>query len=96
MLDITSVAPSNWTGTVTLNGQALLEFGSGEIASIAPGAEIYLASPDAYIANAGATASNSALTGLASNAGDFELQDGAAVNPRAISPIPGPSMPTPQ
>ena len=79
VLDIASAAPSNWTGTVTLNGQALLEFGSGEIASIAPGAEIYLASPDAYVADAGATASNSALTGLTSNAGDFEVQDGASV-----------------
>ena len=80
MLDIAN-APSVWTGTVTLNGQALLEFGSGEIASIAQGAEIYLGSPDGYIADASATASNSALTGLTSNAGDFDLQDSAAVNP---------------
>ena len=79
VLDITGAAPSNWTGTLTLNGQALLEFGSGEIASIAPGAEIYLASPDAYVADAASTASNSALTGLTSNAGDFEVQDGASV-----------------
>ena len=79
VLDITGAAPSNWTGTLTLNGQALLEIGSGEIASIAPGAEIYLASPDAYVADAASTASNSALTGLTSNAGDFEVQDGASV-----------------
>ena len=67
------------TGQVNLNGNALLEFDSGQIASIASEpAGLY--GSNAFVADAGSTASNSALTGLTSNAGDFELQYGAAVN----------------
>ena len=36
------VAPATWTGTVNLAGDALLEFASGEIDSIATGAQLTL------------------------------------------------------
>ena len=80
VLDIAGAAPSDWTGWAMLGGQALLEFGSGGITSIAQGAGINLTSPDCYVADAGATVNNSALAGLTGNAGDFALQKGAAVN----------------
>ncbi len=53
VLDIAGVAPSDWTGTAVLSGQAMLEFGSGEITSIAQGAGIILATPDGYVASDG-------------------------------------------
>ena len=79
VLDVAAVAPTIWTGSISLSGQALLEYGSGEIGTVAAAAEIYLASADGYVADASDTTSNSALTGLTSDAGDFELQYGATV-----------------
>ena len=80
ILDIAAADPSAWTGHLSLAGQALLEFGSGSISSVANGAQIYLATSQGYIADNGATSTNSALTGLNAVAGDFELQYGANVN----------------
>ena len=57
------------TGQVNLSGNALLEFDSGQIASVASGAELSLYGSSAFVADAGSAASNSALTGLTSNAG---------------------------
>ena len=91
-LDITSgAAPATWTGAANLGGDALLEFASGQITSIAAGATLtlnnnvngapYQNNPGApsRVADASDTTSNSALTQLASNAGTFELVNGAAL-----------------
>ncbi len=78
VLDVLSAAPTTWTGSIALYGQSLLEFSSGSIGAIADDAEIYLGSADGYISDAGG-ADDSAISGLTSNAGDFELQDGASV-----------------
>ena len=67
------------TGNVYLQGDALLEFKSGEISTV-DGA-IQLNGANARIADAGSTSSNSALTGLTTVAGNFWLQNGATVSP---------------
>ncbi len=67
------------TGTVNLSGLATLEFASGQITKIASGASLTLNGGQAFVADAAALTSNSALAGLASNAGSFTLQNGAAV-----------------
>ncbi len=79
VLDVATTAPSSWTGTLDLYGAALLEYSSGSITDVASGAQIYIATSDGYIADAGATTTSSALTGLATVEGDFELQYGAAL-----------------
>ena len=90
MLDITAAAPTTWTGKVSLSGDSLLEFASGAITGIASGASISVggfsdgSGMEARIAIAsGDLFSNSALTQLTSNAGDFELSGGAMVNTNA-------------
>jgi hypothetical protein len=65
------------TGTVFMQGDALLEFKSGEITTV--NGELWLDGAKARIADAGATGSNSALTGLKSLSGDFYLENGATV-----------------
>ena len=80
ILDITTAAPATWTGTANLFGNALLEFASGGITSIASGGKLVVGAADAYVADAGTTGSDSALTGLDSVAGTFELDYGAAVS----------------
>ncbi|WP_210254935.1 VWD domain-containing protein, partial [Methylocapsa sp. S129] len=66
------------TGEIELSGDALLEFASGEITSIAAGSSLALSGDNAYVADAvaggGAPTSNSALTGLASNAGNLTVE----------------------
>ncbi len=65
------------TGTVFLENDALLEFKSGEITTV--DGELTLDGANARVADAGATGSNSALTGLTSVSGNFFLQNGATV-----------------
>ena len=82
LLNVTGAsAPSTWTGTLNIHGNGLLEFaGTGSINSIAGGAQINLYGADALIAAGGlGTTSNTGLTTLSNNAGQFVLQDGAAV-----------------
>jgi Ca2+-binding RTX toxin-like protein len=67
------------TGTVDLFGQALLQFASGQLTHIAPGAALTLHNATSFVADAGSTGSNSALTGLSANAGTFKLLNGASV-----------------
>ncbi len=64
---------------MALSGNALLEFASGGITAINSGAEIELNGANSLIAISG-KAGNSALTGLASNAGSFTLVNGANVS----------------
>jgi autotransporter passenger strand-loop-strand repeat protein len=73
-------APSTLSSTITLFGPSLLEFASGGISSIAASGKLVVGGGQAFVADSGATSSNSALTGLGSVAGDFELQHGAALS----------------
>jgi autotransporter passenger strand-loop-strand repeat protein len=63
-LDVLAAAPTTLTGSNNLSGDALLEYASGEITNIGAGAELTLNGPDALVANASDTTTNSALTGL--------------------------------
>ncbi len=65
------------TGTVFLENDALLEFKTGSITTI--NGELWLDGAKRDVADAGATTSNSALTGLTSVAGIFYLENGAKV-----------------
>ncbi len=78
-LDITGAAgfgmASVLTGTVVISGDALLEFASGQITTIAANSGLTLNGPDAFVADASNTSSNSALSGLATITGGLNLQD---------------------
>ena len=67
------------TGTVTLTKDSAIEFKSGEINTIGAGSQLTLNGNNAFIED-GASFSNSALTGLATVAGSFLLENGAAVS----------------
>ena len=81
VLDIASAAGFGTTGfvsgSVTISSGGLIEFASGQIGGIASGATLTLDGPGAYIADAGALTSNSALKGLTAISGTFALDDGA-------------------
>ena len=66
------------SGAVTISGAGVVEFASGQIASIASGASLTLDGSQAFVADAGHLTSNSALLGLSSIAGTLALDDGAA------------------
>ena len=68
------------TGTAVLQGDALLEFGGGGQISTING-EVQLVGANARIADAGTLATNSALIGLATVAGNLWLQNGASIGP---------------
>ena len=70
------------SGYVRLVGDSAIEFGSGEITSLAKGAHLGLNGSDAFIEDSGAQGSNSALKGLASIGvgASFELHDEVAVS----------------
>ena len=78
-LDITGAAPATLSGTYNLSGNALLEFASGGVTAIGSGANVTLNGPKALVALSGAPTTNSALTGLASNAGALYLNGGEAL-----------------
>jgi hypothetical protein len=78
-LDITGAAPSTLTGSVSLSGDALLEFGSGGIKTIGADASLTLDGAGARV-SIGAGATNSALSGLQSNAGTFDLEANGGVS----------------
>ena len=67
------------TGFVSLNGNSLLEFASGQLHSVAINSFLDILDGTSYVADAGSTTSNSALTGLSSVAGAFYLDYGASV-----------------
>jgi hypothetical protein len=70
------------SGYARLAGDGAIEFGSGEITSLAKGAHLGLVGSDAFIEDSTALGSNSALTGLASIGlgALFALHDEAAVS----------------
>ncbi len=75
------------TGTVVLENDALLEFKTGSITTV--NGELTLDGASAHVADAGATTSNSALTGLTSVTGIFFLENGAKVAPTGNLSITG-------
>ena len=82
-LDIAGAAGFGIAGTVTghvqLFDDALVEFASGQLDAIASGGQLQLNGPNTFVADAGATGSNSALTGLDSVVGELDLDSGAVV-----------------
>ena len=70
-------APGVETGAVTLHGNALLEFASGQINTI--NGAVTLDGANARIADALSTNNNSALTSLSTLAGSLDLENGASV-----------------
>jgi hypothetical protein len=71
------------SGQVNLSSHSMIEFGSGQITSIASGASLTLNGPNALIADAGSLTSNSALAGLIANSGAINLNGGAKVTTTA-------------
>ncbi|MGH8317796.1 MAG: PEP-CTERM sorting domain-containing protein [Steroidobacteraceae bacterium] len=83
-LAVSGAAPTTLTGSYELSGDALLEFGSGGITTIAglpggSGASLTLNGPNARIGFTASSASSSALAGLALNGGALTLENGATV-----------------
>src|SRR5271157_3401255 len=75
------------TGTVFLENDALLEFKSGQISTV--NGTLWLDGANSRVADAGALTTNSALTGLATVAGGFYLENGATVAPTGNVSITG-------
>jgi hypothetical protein len=75
------------TGTVFLENDALLEFKSGQIATV--DGELWLDGANARVARAAAPATNSALTGLTTVSGSFYLENGAKVSPTGNVSVTG-------
>jgi hypothetical protein len=86
-LDILSAAPTTWNININLLGSALLEFGSGEITTIAAGASIGLGEASSQVLITGDTSNNSALIGLTDIAGDLSLDRGASLATKAGSDL---------
>ena len=82
-LDITTAAPATLTGNFNLSGDALLEFASGAITALGTGSDLTLNGAKALVALSTALTSDSALTGLATNAGTLNLENGAALTTAA-------------
>ena len=84
LLDVTGSAGFGTAGLLTgyvyLTGDSAIEFGSGQITSLASGAQLYLTGNDAFIEDSTKTGSNSALAGLSSIAGDVQLENKVAVS----------------
>jgi filamentous hemagglutinin len=83
-LNITGAAPTTLLGNYNLSGNALIEFGSGGVSTIDKGASLTLNGAKALVALKSAPTSNSALKGLAQNAGSLSLQNGAALATGAL------------
>jgi len=84
LLDITGAAAGfgvagSVTGAVNLVGGSAIEFKSGEIGSVALGATLSLNGNNAFVEDSTLQGSNSALTGLTSVVGTFELANQALV-----------------
>src|SRR5262249_19073223 len=73
-------APGTLSGSFNLSGNALLQFGSGSLTGIASGSQVSLSGAQAQINDSGGSGSNSALTGLASNAGTLTIANGVSLS----------------
>ena len=78
-LGVTGAAPTTLNARYYLSGNALLEFGSGGVTAIGSGAGLTLSGAKARVARSSGLATDSALTGLAANAGTLVLENGAAL-----------------
>ena len=78
-LNVLSAAPGTLSFNLSLSDNSLLEYAGGEIGTIASGVTLALSTDLARIADAGATTSNSALTGLSENDGTLKVIYGAVV-----------------
>jgi hypothetical protein len=67
------------SGTVNLSGDALIEFASGQITTIAVDSTLSLNGSHAFVADASNTRSNSALHGLNTVQWKLDLENGASV-----------------
>ncbi len=75
------------TGEVFLENDALLEFKSGQIATV--NGTLWLDGAKSFVADAGKLTTNSALTGLTGVAGNFWLENGATVSPTGNVSVTG-------
>ena len=85
LLDVTTGSAGFGTaevlsGNVQLVGDSAVEFKSGQITSLAAGAQLNLKGDAAFIEDSAATGSNSALTGLADIEGSLSLGGAASVS----------------
>ena len=64
-------------------GDGVVEFASGQITSIGPGATLNLQTGSGFVADQGAIGANSALVGLSSNYGTLTLSYGATITTSA-------------
>ena len=79
-LNITGTAPTTLSGiSYSLAGNALLEFGSGGVTAIGSSTSLTLNGAKALVALSTAPTTDSALTGLNSNAGTMLLENGAVL-----------------
>ena len=68
------------SGNVNLSGDSAIEFASGQITSLAAGAQLFLDGAHAFIEDSTAPGSNSALQGLSNIYGILSLDDGASLS----------------
>jgi hypothetical protein len=86
-LNVTAgAAPSTLTGSIHLRGTSLLEFASGGIGTVAASGSVIVEGANSFVADSGQTSSDSALTGLSSNAGRVEFDNGSTLT---ITPVGG-------
>jgi hypothetical protein len=78
-LDVAAAAPATLSGGYFLAGNALLRYAGGAITALGSGAELALGGARARIAVGAETGRNSALSGLADNAGTLVLAGGATL-----------------
>jgi fibronectin-binding autotransporter adhesin len=74
-----AAAPTTLNYNLSLYSDALVQYGSGLIGTIASGVTLLLDGPDAHVSDAGATTTDSALTGLTENDGTLRIVNGASV-----------------
>ena len=78
-IQVASAAPGTLAISTYLNGNALLSYASGSINTIAQDVTLGITGTTAYVADAAAAASNSALTGLTEIDGTLAVTYGASV-----------------
>ena len=84
-LEVTGAAPATLDGNYILQGNALLDLAStsisptGGVTAIAGHASLVLDGAKSWVGLGASTTSNSALTGLTSNAGTLAIQLGSSI-----------------
>ncbi len=91
---VAAAAPTALGFSQSLYSTALMQYGSGQIGTIASGGKLFLDGPDAIVADAGHTGTDSALTGLSRIDGTLVLLNAPASRSPATLPTPGTSTST--